>query len=155
MLAVARLSFSLLVSSAVFLASAALDLPVQSSQPELLAPAKLASAALPNQPSPDLLVLTPENFDFAIAQGVWCVLSFSHSIRPSLESAITLSIAGSSNTPLLIAYTAKLSPRHGPSSSKPTTRSPTLAFTSPKSTVLPTVVGISRVLPCLAQQLDI
>ena len=146
MLAVARLSFSLLVSSAVFLASAALDLPVQSSQPELLAPApaKFASAALPNQPSsPDLLVLTPENFDFAIAQGIWCVLSFSHWIEPSLERAITLSIAGSSNTPLLIASTAKLSPRHGLSSSKPTTRSPTLAFTSPKSTVLSTVVSLS------------
>ncbi|KAM5540632.1 hypothetical protein V8D89_005663 [Ganoderma adspersum] len=76
MLAFARLSFSLLVSSAVFLPSAALNLPVQSSQPELLAPApaKLVFAALPNQSSnPDLLVLTPENFDFAIAQGVWFI----------------------------------------------------------------------------------
>ncbi|KAI1792500.1 thioredoxin-domain-containing protein [Ganoderma leucocontextum] len=55
MLAFARLSFSLLVSS-VILASAAL--PVQSSETELL-------------------VLTPENFDSTIAHGVWFIEHFS------------------------------------------------------------------------------
>lgn len=49
MLAFVRLSFSLLVSSVIF-ASAAL--PVQSSETELL-------------------VLTPDNFDSTVAQGVW------------------------------------------------------------------------------------
>ena len=52
MLAFARLSFSLLVSS-VILASTAL--PVESSET-------------------DLLVLTPDNFDSTIAEGVWLVL---------------------------------------------------------------------------------
>ena len=67
MLAFARLPFSLLVSSVILACTA---LPVESSETELL-------------------VLTPDDFDSTIANGVWCVPYCEYDLPPTYSSCFT------------------------------------------------------------------
>lgn len=101
----------------------------------------LAATALPVE-STELLVLTPDNFDETISQGVWYAAWYYLRI---MSSHI---VTGLSNTSLLTADIVRNLPRHGIGFSRRISEPQTLAYTWLKSTALSMAVNCILFMTC-------